>query len=51
MLARRLATILPAIRLAEALETTRLDRVASRTGAHGLVDCAKPVVPGRTAAP
>ncbi len=32
MLARRLATILPAMTLAEALETTRLHHVASRTG-------------------
>jgi predicted ATPase with chaperone activity len=28
MLARRLATLLPAMRLAEALETTRIPRVA-----------------------
>jgi predicted ATPase with chaperone activity len=34
MLARRLTTILPALRLAEALETTRLPRVAGRTGAR-----------------
>jgi Magnesium chelatase, subunit ChlI len=33
MLARRLTTILPAMRLAEALETTCLQRVAGRTGA------------------
>jgi magnesium chelatase family protein len=32
MLARRLTTILPAMTLAEALETTRLHRVAGRTG-------------------
>jgi magnesium chelatase family protein len=32
MLARRLATILPAMTLAEALETTRLHHVASLTG-------------------
>jgi Magnesium chelatase, subunit ChlI len=32
MLARRLTTILPAMRLAEALETTRIHRVAGRTG-------------------
>ncbi len=31
MLARRLATILPAMSLAEALETTRIQRVAGRT--------------------
>jgi Magnesium chelatase, subunit ChlI len=34
MLARRLTTILPAMRLADALETTRLLRVASSTGAR-----------------
>ena len=32
MLGRRLTTILPAMTLAEALETTRLRRVASPTG-------------------
>jgi Magnesium chelatase, subunit ChlI len=32
MLARRLTTILPAMTLAEALETTRIPRVAGRTG-------------------
>jgi magnesium chelatase family protein len=32
MLARRLTTILPAMTLAEAIETTRLHRVAGRTG-------------------
>jgi magnesium chelatase family protein len=32
MLARRLTTILPALSLAEALETTRIPRVAGRTG-------------------
>jgi predicted ATPase with chaperone activity len=31
MLARRLTTILPAMTLAEALETTRIHRVAGRT--------------------
>jgi magnesium chelatase family protein len=34
MLARRLTTILPAMTLAEALETTRIHRVAGRTGAR-----------------
>ena len=34
MLVRRLATILPVMRLAEALETTQIHRVAGRTGAH-----------------
>jgi magnesium chelatase family protein len=33
MLARRLTTILPAMTLAEAIETTRIHRVAGRTGA------------------
>jgi magnesium chelatase family protein len=37
MLARRLTTILPAMRLAEALETTRIPRVAGRTGARTAV--------------
>jgi len=32
MLARRLTTILPAMTLAEALETTRISRVADLTG-------------------
>jgi predicted ATPase with chaperone activity len=32
MLARRLTTILPAMTLAEALETTRIHRVAGHTG-------------------
>jgi magnesium chelatase family protein len=32
MLAHRLTTILPAMTLPEALETTRLHRVAGRTG-------------------
>ena len=34
MLARRLTTIVLALSLAEALETTRMHRVAGRTGAH-----------------
>src|SRR5919108_5727244 len=33
-LARRLATLLPAMSLAEALETTRIPRVAGLTGGH-----------------
>ena len=37
MFARRLTTILPAMRLAEALETTRIHRVAGRTGARTVV--------------
>jgi predicted ATPase with chaperone activity len=32
MLARRLSTILPAMTLAEAIETTRIHRVAGLTG-------------------
>jgi magnesium chelatase family protein len=32
MLARRLTTILPEMRLAEAIDTTRMHRVAGRTG-------------------
>ena len=34
MLARRLTTILPAMTLAEAIETTRIHSVAGRTGAR-----------------
>jgi magnesium chelatase family protein len=34
MLARRLTTILPAMTLAESIETMRLPRVAGRTGAR-----------------
>ena len=34
MLARRLTTILPTMALAEAIETTRLHRVAGLTGAR-----------------
>jgi magnesium chelatase family protein len=34
MLARRLTTILPAMTLAEAIETTRIHRVAGLTGAR-----------------
>jgi hypothetical protein len=42
MLARRLTTILPAMPLAEALETTRLHRVAGLTGARTAVVTARP---------
>ncbi len=42
MLARRLTTILPAMRLAEALETTRIPRVAGRTGARTAVVPTRP---------
>jgi magnesium chelatase family protein len=34
MLARRLTTILPAMTLAEAIDTTRIPRVAGRTSAR-----------------
>jgi predicted ATPase with chaperone activity len=34
MLARRLTTILPAMTLAEAIETTRIHNVAGFTGGH-----------------
>jgi predicted ATPase with chaperone activity len=36
MLARRLTTILPAMPLAEAIETTCINHVAGRTGGHCL---------------
>ena len=42
MLARRLATILPAMRLAEAPETTRIHRVAGRTGARTVMVTMRP---------
>jgi magnesium chelatase family protein len=42
MLARRLAAILPAMSLAEALETTRMHRVAGRTGARTAVVTTRP---------
>jgi magnesium chelatase family protein len=42
MLARRLTTILPAMRLAEALETTRIPRVAGLTGARTAVVTTRP---------
>jgi magnesium chelatase family protein len=42
MLARRLTTILPAMRLAEALETTRIHRVAGRTGARTALVTTRP---------
>jgi Magnesium chelatase, subunit ChlI len=42
MLARRLTTILPAMSLAEALETTRVHRVAGLTGAHTAVVTTRP---------
>jgi magnesium chelatase family protein len=41
-LARRLTTILPAMTLAEALETTHLPHVAGRTGARTAVVTARP---------
>ena len=42
MLVRRLATILPSMRLAEALETTRMHRVAGLTGARTAVVATRP---------
>jgi magnesium chelatase family protein len=42
MLARRLTTILPAMTLAEALETTRIPRVADRTGARTALVTTRP---------
>jgi magnesium chelatase family protein len=42
MLARRLATILPALTLADALETTRIHRVAGLTGARTAVVTTRP---------
>jgi magnesium chelatase family protein len=41
-LARRLTTILPAMTLAEALETTRLHRVASLTGTRRALVTTRP---------
>jgi predicted ATPase with chaperone activity len=41
-LARRLTTILPVMSLAKALETTRLHRVAGRTGERTIVVIAYP---------
>jgi magnesium chelatase family protein len=42
MVARRLTTMLPAMSLAEALETTRIHRVAGRTGARTAVVTTRP---------
>jgi magnesium chelatase family protein len=42
MLARRLTTILPAMSLAEALETTRIHSVAGLTGARTAVVTTRP---------
>jgi magnesium chelatase family protein len=42
MLARRLTTILPAMTPAEALETTRIHRVAGRPGARMALVTADP---------
>jgi magnesium chelatase family protein len=42
MMARRLTTIVPAMRLADALETTRMHRVAGRTGARTAVVTTRP---------
>jgi magnesium chelatase family protein len=40
--ARRLTTVLPAMRLAEALETTRIHRVAGRTGDRTALGTTRP---------
>src|SRR4029453_18071028 len=45
MLARRLTTILPAMSLAEALETTRIHSVAGLTGGHTAVVTTPPSPP------
>jgi magnesium chelatase family protein len=42
MLAHRLTTILPAMTLPEALETTRIHRVAGRTGARTALVTTRP---------
>jgi magnesium chelatase family protein len=42
MLARRLTTILPTMTLPEAIETTRIHRVAGRTGARTAVVTTRP---------
>ena len=42
MLARRLTTILPAMPLAEAMKTTRIHRVAGRTGDRTAVVTTRP---------
>jgi magnesium chelatase family protein len=42
MLARRLTTILPAMTLAEALETTRIHRVADLTSTHRALVTTRP---------
>jgi magnesium chelatase family protein len=42
MLARRLTTILPAMSLAEAVATTRIPRVAGRTGARTALVTTRP---------
>jgi magnesium chelatase family protein len=42
MLARRLTTILPAMRLAEAIETTGIHSVAGLTGARTAVVTTRP---------
>jgi magnesium chelatase family protein len=43
MLARRLTTILPAMTLAEAIETTRIHRIAGRTGDRTAVVTTRPL--------
>jgi predicted ATPase with chaperone activity len=52
MLARRLTTLRPAMTLAEAMETTRIHRVAGRTGDRTALvttrPCRPPSIPSRT---
>jgi magnesium chelatase family protein len=45
MLARRLTTILPAMTLAEAIETTRIHSVAGLTGDHTALVTTHPLAP------
>jgi predicted ATPase with chaperone activity len=53
-LAHRLTTILPAMTLPEAIETTRIHRVAGRTGDRTALvttrPCRPPLTPSRTSA-
>jgi magnesium chelatase family protein len=51
MLARRCPTILPAMTLPAVLETTRLHRVAGRTGARTAWVTRAPVAPRTTPSP
>jgi hypothetical protein len=51
MLARRLATILPALTLPDALDTTCIHRVASRTGGRTALVTTRPCRPPTTPSP